>query len=435
MKILHTSDWHIGRTLCGRRRYEEFEAFLAWLLATVEREQVAALLIAGDVFDSSTPGIRAQELYYRFLCRVAGSCCRHVVVIAGNHDSPSFLEAPRELLRALDVHVVGAGAGNPADEVLVLRNQQDMPELIVCAVPYLRDREIRTIEAGESVAEKEGKLLDGIRAHYQAVGRAAEQTREACGGRIPIVAMGHLFTAGGRTVEGDGVRELYVGSLAHVASAIFPESIDYLALGHLHVPQVVNGAENRRYSGSPLPMGFGEAGQEKNVVIVEFPDNQQQPQAAISLQRVPVFQRLERIQGSLETIIARLHELIAEGDPIWLEVVYDGGELIADLREQLEEVIRGSGIEILRIKNNRVMERVLNRLHIDESLDDLEDGDVFLRCLDAHDVPADQRPELLLAYRQAVMALCEDASEAEGQAAATAGPITLGQPPGSNHIS
>ena len=143
MKILHTSDWHIGRTLYGRRRYEEFEAFLAWLLATIEREQVAVLLVAGDVFDSSTPGIRAQELYYRFLCRVADSCCRHVVAIAGNHDSPSFLEAPRELLRALDVHVVGVSGDNPMDEVLVLRNQQNNPELIVCAVPYLRDRDIR----------------------------------------------------------------------------------------------------------------------------------------------------------------------------------------------------------------------------------------------------------------------------------------------------
>ena len=435
MKILHTSDWHIGRTLYGRRRYEEFEAFLAWLLATVEREEIAALLIAGDVFDSTTPGIRAQELYYRFLCRVAGSCCRHVAVIAGNHDSPSFLEAPRELLRALDVHVVGAGSGNPMDEVLVLRNRQNEPELIVCAVPYLRDRDIRSMEAGESVAEKDRKLLDGIRAHYLAVCREAEQTREACGGRIPIVAMGHLFTAGGRTVEGDGVRELYVGSLAHVASAIFPECIDYLALGHLHVPQVVNGAENRRYSGSPLPMGFGEAGQEKSVVVVEFAGDQQPPQTKISLHRLPVFQRLERIRGSLGTITARLHELIAEGDPIWLEIVYDGEELIADLRERLEEVVRGGGIEILRIKNNRIMDRVLNRLHIDESLDDLEDGEVFLRCLDAHDVPADQRPELLLAYRQAVMALCGDASEAEGQTAATAGPISPGQTSGSGHSS
>jgi exonuclease SbcD len=247
--------------------------------------------------------------------------------------------------------------------------------------------------------------------------------------------MGHLFTAGGRTVEGDGVRELYVGSLAHVASAIFPECIDYLALGHLHVPQAVNGAENRRYSGSPLPMGFGEAGQEKSVIIVEFSGDQQQPQAKLSLHRVPVFQRLERIQGGLGTITARLHDLINENSPVWLEIVYDGEELIADLREQLEEVVRGSGIEILRIKNNRIMERVLNRLHIDESLDDLEDGDVFLRCLDAHDVPADQRPELLLTYRQAVMALSEDASEADGQVAATAGPTSPGQGSGSGLTS
>lgn len=91
MKILHTSDWHIGRSLYGRKRYEEFEAFLAWLAETIHQEQVDVLLVAGDVFDTSTPSNRAQELYYRFLCRVATSSCRHVVVIAGNHDSPSFL--------------------------------------------------------------------------------------------------------------------------------------------------------------------------------------------------------------------------------------------------------------------------------------------------------------------------------------------------------
>ncbi len=107
MKILHTSDWHIGRSLYGKKRYQEFEAFLAWLVETIERNKVEALLVAGDVFDTSTPSNRAQELYYRFLCRVAASPCRHVVIVAGNHDSPSFLNAPKEMLKALDVHVVG----------------------------------------------------------------------------------------------------------------------------------------------------------------------------------------------------------------------------------------------------------------------------------------------------------------------------------------
>lgn len=110
MKILHTSDWHIGRILYGRKRYEEFEAFLTWLADTIQQNEVDALLVAGDVFDTSAPSNRSQALYYRFLCRVAASTCRHVVVVAGNHDSPSFLNAPKELLRTLDVHV-GCSAG------------------------------------------------------------------------------------------------------------------------------------------------------------------------------------------------------------------------------------------------------------------------------------------------------------------------------------
>ena len=270
MKLLHTSDWHIGRTLYGRKRYEEFEAFLTWLAQTIQKNEIDALLVAGDVFDTSAPSNRAQELYYRFLCRVAASSCRHVVVIAGNHDSPSFLNAPKELLKALDVHVIGSATADPEDEVLVLRNEQDNPELIVCAVPYLRDRDIRVAEAGESVEDKERKLIDGIRNHYAAVAALAEQKREELGVDIPIVGMGHLFTAGGQTVDGDGVRELYVGSLAHVTAGIFPACFNYLALGHLHVPQMVNGSETIRYSGSPMPMGFGEAKQQKSVCQVEF---------------------------------------------------------------------------------------------------------------------------------------------------------------------
>ncbi|MDZ4186401.1 MAG: exonuclease subunit SbcD, partial [Desulfuromonadales bacterium] len=91
MKLLHTSDWHIGRALYGRKRYDEYQAFLNWLAALIESEDIDVLLVAGDVFDNSTPSNRAQELYYRFLCRVAATPSRHVVITAGNHDSPSFL--------------------------------------------------------------------------------------------------------------------------------------------------------------------------------------------------------------------------------------------------------------------------------------------------------------------------------------------------------
>ncbi len=409
MKILHTSDWHIGRTLYGRKRYEEFEAFLDWLAATIGQERVDVLLIAGDVFDTTAPSHRAQQLYYRFLCRVAGSCCRHVVVIAGNHDSPSFLNAPRELLKALDVHVIGAVSDRREDEVLVLVRADGTPELIVCAVPYLRDRDIRIAEAGESIEDKERKLVEGIRRHYSETADLAERKRRELNSDVPIIGMGHLFTAGGQTVDGDGVRELYVGSLAHVSAGIFPSNLNYLALGHLHVAQTVNGMEWMRYSGSPLAMGFGEATQEKSVCLIEMAGSV----AEVKLIRVPVFQKLERIAGNWATLAARILELSAMRSDAWLEVVYEGDEVIGDLRERLETAAAGSGLEILRIKNNRLFDRLLSRSHPEETLDDLDENDVFARCLAVHEVPEEQRAVLTLAYQETLASLHNDDLRAE----------------------
>lgn len=409
MKLLHTSDWHIGRTLYGRKRYEEFEAFLAWLSDTIQRNEIDVLLVAGDIFDTTAPSNRAQELYYRFLWKVAASSCRQVIIVAGNHDSPSFLNAPRELLKALDVHVTGSASESLEDEVLVLRNEQDVPELIVCVVPYLRDKDIRVAEAGESVEDKERKLLVGIRNHYAAIAVLAERKRTELGVDIPIIATGHLFAAGGQTVEGDGVRDLYVGSLAHVSAGIFPASFSYLALGHLHVPQKVNGSETIRYSGSPLPMGFGEAKQQKSICQVEF----HSIAASVQLVDVPVFQKLERIKGDWGSISARIRELSAAGSQAWLEVIYEGEEVIGDLRERLDIAITGTQMEILRVRNTPIIDRVLGKIHEEETLDDLSLNDVFERCLTVHEVPEDQRPELLRAYREALSSLYEDDMQAE----------------------
>lgn len=392
----------------GRKRYEEFEAFFAWLIETIEREQVEVLLVAGDVFDTSAPSNRSQALYYDFLRQAISSTCRHIVVIAGNHDSPSFLDAPRALLRALDVQVIGAAADNRADEVLVLRNQAGAPELLVCAVPYLRDRDLRVAEAGESMEDKERKLLAGLRAHYAEVTALAEQKRLELGGGIPIVAMGHLFTAGGRTVDGDGVRALYVGSLGYCPAGIFPDSLDYLALGHLHVPQQVAGSEVRRYSGSPLPMGFGEAKQQKSVCLVEFAGIR----AAVRLLQVPLFQELERVRGGWDALADRIRELSAAGSQAWLEVIYEGDQVMGDLRQRLEMAIAGSGLEILRVENKRIIDQVLEQLHDGETLVDLNVNEVFERCLSAHQVPTEQRPELLRAYQEILTSCHEDDSRA-----------------------
>ncbi|MGA7827107.1 MAG: exonuclease SbcCD subunit D C-terminal domain-containing protein [Geobacteraceae bacterium] len=404
MKVLHTSDWHLGRALFGRKRYQEFELFLDWLIRCIESEGVEALLVAGDVFDNGTPSNRALELYYRFLCRCAAAGCRQVVVTAGNHDSPSLLNAPREILRYLNVHVVGCMAETAEDELVMVCDGNGQPAVIVCAVPYLRDRDIRRAEAGETMEDKGNKLVEGICDHYRLVGEAAVARRSGLAGKLPIVAMGHLFTCGGRTVDGDGVRELYVGTLGQVHAEIFPECFDYLALGHLHVAQKVGGSTVRRYSGAPLPMSFGEAGQEKVVLLLNVDDH------GVTVQElaVPCFQQLATVQGDWEHITARIAELKGQVASVWLEVVYEGAEVIADLQERLRELIEGTSLEILRTKNMRLVDRALQRMAAEETLDDLTVDEVFARCLSAHAVPAEQQGELVAVFREAVLALHED---------------------------
>ena len=408
MKILHTSDWHLGRSLYGKKRYEEFEKFLSWLENTIKDKNVDALIVSGDVFDNSTPGNRAQEIYYNFLRNISASTCRHTIITAGNHDSPSFLNAPKEILKFLNVYVVGSASENPEDEVFVLYDREGKAEAVVCAVPYLRDRDIRTADAGESFEEKNIKLVEGIKNHYSSVCNTAEKKiKEIIDNgqdKVPLIATGHLFTAGGKTVDGDGVRDLYVGSLAHIGKDLFPDSIDYLALGHLHVPQVVGGDENFRYSGSPIPMGFGEAGQDKKVILADFTDND----TSITEITVPCFQKLEKITGDIPEILERIDQLRFENSNAWIEIEYTGDSDSATLREKLEESVNDTLIEIRRIKNRQFMQKIIQRADIEEELDSLDEKEVFSRCLDSYEVPEDERAELIYAYSEIINLIHEE---------------------------
>ncbi len=412
MKLIHTSDWHLGRGLYEKKRYEEHEKFLFWLASRIAETAPELLIVAGDVFDTGTPSNRARELYYRFLCRMASSPCRHVVVVGGNHDSPSFLNAPRELLRVLNVHVVGSLPNSPEEEVLVLRNSSGEPEALCCAVPYIRDRDVRLAEEGEDFAAREEKLLGGIREHYARICEEARKVRKdleaELGRKIPLVVTGHLFAAGGMVHEGDGVRELYVGSLPRVGGECFPEDVDYVALGHLHAPQVVGGNPLRRYSGAPLPMSFGEPSG-KCVVEVDFsgetPVAREIP--------VPSFQKLARISGTLEDLERALENLVKEGEPCWIEAEYRGEMGGSALRDILESRILGSPLEILRIRNPLDVSRRLSGLSEENRLAELDPEDVFARCLEARNVAEKERPGKMAFFRAALRDMLEEDSLAE----------------------
>ena len=395
LKILHTSDWHLGRSLYGQNRHAEFAAFLDWLMQTLQQERVDVLMIAGDVFDTITPNHAAQELYYRFLAQVSAYClCRHIIIIGGNHDSASFLNAPKALLFALNVHVIGA-ATNPIDkEVLVLKNAQGEPAAFVCAVPYLRDRDVRLSVDGESSQDKSLALTQGIKDHYRQALAIAEHKQQELGSNAPIIAMGHLFSQGGMTLDADGVRELYVGSLAHIGADCF-DGFDYVALGHLHVPQAVGGQAHIRYCGSPIPMGFGEAKQQKQVLHVAFTGRLPE----ITAINIPNFQVLQRIQGDLPHIQAELKQLMQSGSTAYIEVVYQGNELVADLSEKLDAQVQGSDLRLLRVYNRQFVNNVLASASADATLPDLNPTEVFEACMAQHDLDDAQKAQLRDSYQ------------------------------------
>lgn len=393
MKILHTSDWHLGRMLYTRKRHEEFESFLQWLLQFIVQEKIDILVVAGDVFDTTTPGNPAQELYYRFLAQISQTTCGHVVITGGNHDSPAFLEAPGKVLGMLNIHVMGAISEKPEDEVLLLRNKNGEALAIICAVPFLRDRDVRVVDSDETLADKGEKLLKGIAAHYQQVSEIAGDLRKEFPG-IPVVGMGHLFTSNAMTTEGDGVRELYVGTLAHVDQETISRGFDYMALGHLHSAQSAGGNEHVRYSGSPIPMGFSEAGQVKKVVVIGFDGLDM----TINEHEIPCFQQLTRLSGTVGEVVEELRKLAEAGSSAWIEIELTSHTGEIDVAACFDEVIAGSGLVILRIRSTMRTFHAMMRMNESETLETLDPLVVFTRCLDAHDVPEEEREELLQAY-------------------------------------
>jgi exonuclease SbcD len=381
--MLHTSDWHLGRTL-GRlkRRHEEHGRFLDWLLGLIEAEGVDVLLVAGDVFDSVAPPVEAQALYYGFLGSVARSRCRHVVISSGNHDSASFLAAPSGLLRHLGVHVAAEPTGDPADEILELKGPDGAAELIVAAVPFLRDRWVRSAVEGESIEERDRRLAEGVRDHYARAAHAAEARR--AGRDIPVVATGHLFAKGGRAHEGDGVREAYAGALSRVDTGAFPPAFSYVALGHLHSAQGA-GPEWVRYSGSPIRMGFGEPMGPLGAKSVELLDLSPGGLARRPVP-IPTFQELLTLEGDLDALRAGLGRLREAGSSAWLELIYTGAAPLGDPGPLFGPLLRGTRMEVLLVRDRSARAAALKDEGSGRPLREYTEEEVFERAMAAHGV-------------------------------------------------
>ena len=373
MRLLHTSDWHLGRRLCDCDRYRTFEQFLAWLTDLIAEQSVDTLLVAGDVFDTTTPSHQAQKLYYDFLAGLKSTPCRHVVIIAGNHDSPTLLTAPKSLLNALNVTVVGSPGERCDDEIIALRDDGGTLQAVVCAVPYLRERDILHYGEHDALREKDEAIARATALHYRrVVDRALELY--ACASDIPLIASGHLFAAGCTTQTSE--RNLYVGSLGVLPATTFPPEIDYLALGHLHHAQTLNGIAAGGYCGSPIAFDFGE-NNEKCVQIVDFHGKS----SKITRVPVPEFDRLRRIEGDIDAIVEAVGSLVEAQCTDWCEIVRTGGVTGRNLKEIVDSLTQNAPLRVVRICDASFEVAHLTPSDTTQSIKELTPSDIFEKRL------------------------------------------------------
>jgi len=295
MKILHTADWHLGHRLHERSQQEEQALFLDWLKAYIKENEIDVLLLSGDVFDTGVPSSSSQKLYYDFLVSLRETSCSHIIITGGNHDSPGTINAPKELLNALSVKVVGKAEENIKKEVFKLTVDQE--EIVVAAVPYLRDQDIRRALAGESFEELEERYRKALVNHYNEVAAHSEELKNNC----PVIAMGHLFAIGGAISESE--QNIYVGNLGHIGAEDFPNCFDYVALGHLHRPQKVGGKEHIRYSGSPVILSFSEIKYNKKIIVLETEAGEISTTTEVE---IPRFREIVKVTGTVEECLAVL---------------------------------------------------------------------------------------------------------------------------------
>jgi exonuclease SbcD len=411
MRLLHTSDWHLGQSLHNFDRAYEHQCFLDWLLDTLVAQQVDALLIAGDVFDNANPSAASQHQLYRFL-RQASERVPHLnlIVIAGNHDSPGRLEAPGPLLEAHGTRVVGSvrrGADGEIDLeqlVLPLTDRDGAVRAWCLAVPFLRPGDVpraapaTAAAGGDDTVEQApagDPYLAGIALLYQQALALAEARRQP--GQA-IVAMGHCHMVDGQ-MSNDSERRIVIGGTEMLPAGIFGPAIAYAALGHLHLAQAVGKQQHIRYCGSPIPLSFAEVGYQHQVLLVEVEDERVGAITPLPAPRAVPLLRVPARPAPLAQVLEELAALApAPAEPhaqplLEVRVLLDAPE--PGLRARIEAALDGKPVRLAKIETSSAAREPgqLDPAMTLDQLAQLKPDDIFKRLYAqkfGNDAPADQ---------------------------------------------
>lgn len=417
LRVLHSADWHLGHTLHGHSRAHEHARFLEWLCDVLVAESIDALIIAGDVFDGANPPTSAMAMYYEFLAKVGRRVPGiDIVVIGGNHDSASRLNAPEALLSDLGVTVVGGlvrRSGSEARAVDVerllvpLSDASGQVGAVVAALPFMRPADLPAVELAEEGLDP---LVEGVREAY---GQVLREARKRQGAGQALIATGHCYMVGSEISE-MSERRVLGGNQHALPVDIFPDDVDYVALGHLHKAQRVGWRECVRYSGSPIPLSMSEESYKHQVVIADFDDGQLEDWHVVPVPRVTEIVRMPA--GPVDEVLARLAELedargSDDAERPYLEVSFQLASPVSNLRDQVEKALEGKRARLVKIAIAYSGDRkTLSETHGGQRLADLLPRDVLIRRYqrDYEDSPP---AELLAAFEELLDAVNQGESK------------------------
>ena len=377
----------------GKSRAPEHLAFFQWLLTQIEKHKVDALIVAGDIFDTGSPPSYAREMYNQFIVDLQQTGCE-LVILGGNHDSVATLNESKELLACLNTYVISGVIADTDNhsQVISLKNRAGKVSAILCAVPFIRPRDVIISKAGQSGKEKQQAMQQAISDHYHVLYQAAEVERDKyqtgkknSKNKLPIIATGHLTTVGAST--SDSVREIYIGTLDAFPANAFPPA-DYIALGHIHKSQKVAKSDHIRYSGSPIPLSFDESGaDEKSVLMVDFEAGKFKKAKPLN---IPNFQPMHIIKGNLKGVEKELKTLsktykLQKGQSVWVEILVSSQDYLNDLQNRVQQLSEDLPVEILLLRRERKNKKNTLEKEAQETLNELSVDDVFERRLSEED--------------------------------------------------
>jgi exonuclease SbcD len=393
MKILHTADWHIGKKLHKHELSQDFSLFIDWLCELVPEKEIDCLLVSGDIFDLANPSSEARTAYYQALVRLSRLHCK-IVLTGGNHDSPAVLNAPKELLRNLDIHVIG-NLPPKAEDYLIPLKRDGKVKAVIAALPYLRNPDLRQADEQVDYASRVEAVRAGIAKVFKEAAAASQEQYP----KVPALAMGHLYAAGASTSESE--RDIQIGNEASFEAQQFGDYFSYIALGHIHKPQNVNALVPVYYSGSPLPLSFSERSDQKRVLILET-NSGFEPESI----PVPEFRKLKKLKGDLKHLKKELQNLSA-GEPletlVELELVEENYD--PSLLTELDRFVSDFNEKGVRVVKHRATfkkrtEGASELFKRGQQLEDLKPLEVFEKRLEKEDYSSETQQMLRDAFHQ-----------------------------------